>query len=437
LKEENERLKQKPKRAQILEVQHVDATRPDLSLHILENRSKILVLRNPRWVLPIESSNKKEKTLCLLLSKVRFDHYFDCSKFPSQKVEVEGGISFIELRKVKACIYVNDFNVHSNEKLKQYILSLLKPVLGSLVSGGDEDLLVWLDERHKIDEEGFRTDPRNYVYDNFYLYYGSLGSGTMLHFDTLDMPAINVVLNGKKKWIFVGGGEVREKLEMLLGRDLIRDTQFVHPKMLREMGVEFKEVIVEAGQAVFVPSGVLHCVLNLDPDTVAVAWNVMLPEHVLGALEAFQWSRVVGPGLNESENSKVRFQELIFRIRYHSTVQTPIFLELERSLGEERTKELILAVQTVFDEIVRLEHLDWKPLAAIGSNFGDHFKCDRCLAPIWNRAFSSRLGDRCPDCFRRFGGLPNDDSVTIYHCCDPTELRKVLEKIQVTPNQLV
>eukprot|EP01102_Stenamoeba_stenopodia_P008882 TRINITY_DN2600_c0_g1_i1.p1 TRINITY_DN2600_c0_g1~~TRINITY_DN2600_c0_g1_i1.p1 ORF type:complete len:124 (+),score=21.88 TRINITY_DN2600_c0_g1_i1:312-683(+) len=115
------------------------------------------------------------------------------------------------------------------------------------------------------------------------------------------------------------------------------------------MGIEYEEVIVEAGQAVFVPSGVLHCVLNVEPETVAVAWNILPPEHVLGALEAFQWNRVVGPGLNESENTKVRFQELIFRLRYHSALRTELFKELERSLGEERTKELVLAVQTVFD----------------------------------------------------------------------------------------
>jgi len=102
--------------------------------------------------------------------------------------------------------------------------------------------------------------------------------------------------------------------------------------------------------------------LNLEPETVAVAWNVMLPEHILRAWEAFQWNRVIGPGLNnESEISKVRFQELIFRLRYHSALWTERFNELERFLGEERTKQLIALVQTVFDEIVRLEHLDWKP----------------------------------------------------------------------------
>jgi len=58
-------------------------------------------------------------------------------------------------------------------------------------------------------------------------------------------------------------------------------------------------------------------------------------------------------------------------------------------------------------------------------------QCDRCLAPIWNCAISSLLGDRCPDCFRRFGSLPDDDTVTIYHRCDPTVLRNVIEKIRM------
>jgi len=185
LKAENERLKQEQTNKVVpkLEVQHVDATRPDLTSHLLENRTKILIVRNPRWVLPIDSSNKKETTLCMLLGKVRFNHYFDCSKFPPQKVEEE--LSFKELRAKGGCIYVNDLSVNSNKMLKQHILLLLKPFLGPLLSGGEEDMLVWLDERHQIDEEGYRTDPRNYVYDNFYLYYGSLGSGTMLHFVSL------------------------------------------------------------------------------------------------------------------------------------------------------------------------------------------------------------------------------------------------------------
>jgi len=122
------------------------------------------------------------------------------------------------------------------------------------------------------------------------------------------MPAFNVVFNGKKEWIFIEG-EGHKKLEKLLGCDLSRDTHFVHPDKLKEMGIGFKRVIVEAGQAVFVPSGVLHCVLNIEPETVAVAWNVLLPECLLRAWKSFQWNRVVGAGLNESEISKVRLQQ--------------------------------------------------------------------------------------------------------------------------------
>jgi len=298
LKEENERLKQKPTRAQNLEVQHVDP-REDLVSHILANRTKILILRNPKWVLPIESPNKKETTLCALLSKERFTHYYDCSKFSSSKVEIS--ISFKELRKVKGCVYVNDYNVLFNEKLKKHILSMLKPFLGLLMSGGEEDLLVWLDERHKIDEEGFRTDPRDYVYDNFYLYYGSLGSGTMLHFVSLSFYSFTLLLTFTKGHArnasHQRGLELQKEVDLYRQRrapearrtlrDLFRDTQFVSPEKLREMGIEFEEVIVEAGQAVFVPSGVLHCVLNLEPETVAVAWNIMPAEHVLGAMEVF------------------------------------------------------------------------------------------------------------------------------------------------------
>jgi len=98
---------------------------------------------------------------------------------------VKQAISFAELRKFKGRIYLNDYSVHDNQKLKQHILSILTPVLGPFVSLGAEDLLVWLDDEHEIDEEGFQTDPRGYTYDNFYLYYGRLGSGTMLHFVSL------------------------------------------------------------------------------------------------------------------------------------------------------------------------------------------------------------------------------------------------------------
>jgi len=188
------------------------------------------------------------------------------------------------------------------------------------------------------------------------------------------MPAFNVVLHGKQRWIFIGKEEL-EKLEKLLGRDLFRGRHFVNPAKLREMGIEFVQVIVEAGQAVFVPIGVLHCVFNLEPETVAVAWNIMLPEHFTGALQAFHCNRILLPGLDvESENSKVRFQELAFRIQYHSVMQTRTFLELERYLGKERTVELALTVQFVFDELVGLEHLDWMPPAVVASNFGDHDK---------------------------------------------------------------
>ena len=72
------------------------------------------------------------------------------------------------------------------------------------------------------------------------------------------------------------------------------------------------------------PSGVLHCVLNLEPETVAVVWNIMLPEHGVGSLPMEQ-------------DAKVCFQELIFRIRYHSALRTELFKELELS-GRETYK---------------------------------------------------------------------------------------------------
>jgi len=100
----------------------------------------------------------------------------------AQRVDVEeGGFTFEELRKLDECFYVNDFGIKSHEKLRKHIVSLLLP-LGQLVSGGARDLLRWLTKKFRIPEDGFKTDARDYVYDNFYLYYGSKGSGTMLHF---------------------------------------------------------------------------------------------------------------------------------------------------------------------------------------------------------------------------------------------------------------
>lgn len=62
----------------------------------------------------------------------------------------------------------------------------------------------------------------------------------------------------------------------------------------------------------------------------------MLPETIPAAWEAFKLNRILGAGLDESDLSKVRFQELVFRLAYHAAVGTELFQELEVSLGPER-----------------------------------------------------------------------------------------------------
>jgi len=167
------------------------------------------------------------------------------------------------------------------------------------------------------------------------------------------MPALNIVLHGSKRWILIAESD-HQKLESILGRNVLGEDLLLSTEFLKEKGIPYEEVIVKAGEGIFVPSGVLHSVIN-EADTIAVAFNVMLPETLLSAWETLLENQRLG-ALLKRDLSKVRLHELIFRLGRHISQNTPEAQQLKTSLTEDRFDDLKQTVWMLIQQMREREN---------------------------------------------------------------------------------
>ncbi|XP_053605927.1 2-oxoglutarate and iron-dependent oxygenase JMJD4 homolog [Plodia interpunctella] len=116
--------------------------------------------------------------------------------------------------------------------------------------------------------------------DFMFVYIGPRESWTPLHADVYNSYSWSVNVVGKKKWILLPPGE-EEKLKDALGNlPLFTDVT---------RNVKYFEIIQEQGDAIFVPSGWFHQVLNL-LDTISINHNWINACNIDHVWEALQCS---------------------------------------------------------------------------------------------------------------------------------------------------
>ena len=162
------------------------------------------------------------------------------------------------------------------------------------------------------------------------------------------MPAINIVFHGEKTWIFIAESDYR-RLENKLKRNVLGENLYLSTDYLDSKGIPYEKVTVKAGQGLFVPSGVLHSVQNSD-DTIAVAFNLMLPETLPVAWDVLDRNQSLS-ALLERDLSKVCLEQLIFRAGYHVGKDTEAAQELRQSLSIERYRDLKVVLRRLLRAI--------------------------------------------------------------------------------------
>ena len=238
------------------------------------------------------------------------------------------------------------------------------------VFGNENDLegnLLWLLDR----KFNLKNDIRDCKYDNLYFYCGGKGSFCGLHRDTLSTRAGNLLLRGRKKWMFVYGPNAEE----LIGkRRLGLEGSFLDVDWLKKQdGVSVEIFEQQPGQLIVVNSNTLHQVENLEGPTSSIAWNALPVELVSECWKTFHLNRSIGI------SSKILFQEIIYRDMVH--------LESPRNSIVEVFKEMLDSQKNLFEsEIAPMGMLsELKNTRIDTKNFiSDFLWCDVCKAEIWN-----------------------------------------------------
>eukprot|EP00092_Neocalanus_flemingeri_P001131 GFUD01001205.1.p1 GENE.GFUD01001205.1~~GFUD01001205.1.p1 ORF type:complete len:416 (+),score=87.05 GFUD01001205.1:31-1278(+) len=189
----------------------------------------------------------------------------DCNKkfFNSQECSEESFASYSQYwqgytqlySETEPCKYLKDWHFHRDNKHSYSAYRTPKYFCSD-----------WLNEwwENRTDSEE-KSDYR-------FVYIGPKGSWTPFHTDVFGSYSWSANIVGKKKWIFYPPGE-EKKLKDNLG-NLVYDVESEEADQLEvknRSAVKF-EIIQNAGEVVFVPSGWHHQVTNLE-DTISINHN--------------------------------------------------------------------------------------------------------------------------------------------------------------------
>jgi len=168
------------------------------------------------------------------------------------------------------------------------------------------------------------------------------------------LPALNVVLDGAKDWVFISEKDFA-MLPKHLQERLLSENAMLSIEFLETHGIPYRPVTVKAGQGLFVPSGVFHSVRNWDC-TVAVAYNLMLPTVLPVAWDAFERNRSLGC-LMGRDISKIQLHQLVARLAFHlgSNPRTPLAEEIHRTLTRNQLGDLTDVVLRLLQTLISQE----------------------------------------------------------------------------------
>jgi len=169
---------------------------------------------------------------------------------------------------------------------------------------------------------------------------------------------LNYVSEGAKKWDF--WLDFDDDQEPTFSNELYHEMGFQSAENLRNQGKHIVSVVVEAGQAIWVPSGIPHRVQNLCTPTIAFAWNILLAEHLENAIEDVSRCR------NRRVDPKIQIYELVWQMVLHGA-------------NDLNSKELAQMMRRIQDR----ETLKISGLVVKAST--DLHICDECHGWIWNR----------------------------------------------------
>lgn len=193
----------------------------------------------------------------------------------------------------------------------------------------------WNPKRHSHDllqhlGEGRRPD-------HTWLIMGPQRSGSVFHIDPNATHAWNVCIRGRKRWIFyppgvnppgvfpsADGDEVA--LPLSVGEWLLQYWQEHTDQYKKPLAERPMECTVHPGDAIFVPHGWWHAVINLDSQNIAITHNYVSPSNMGNVLKFFSVKQDQISGCRDRKES-VKPEHL--RQEFVKVLQEkePIFLE--------------------------------------------------------------------------------------------------------------
>lgn len=178
-----------------------------------------------------------------------------------------------------------------------------------------------------------------------WLLIGNKCSGSKWHVDPNKTSAWNAVVRGRKRWLLLppgcpppgvkpsrDGADVTQPVSLLEWfahfYSELRSTAARNPTW------DLKEVTCGPGQAVFVPCGWWHCVLNLDDDTIAITQNYASETHVHSVRRFLREKREQVSGTRDKATLAERLDAALLRARPDLLASTTPDPETARGLAE-------------------------------------------------------------------------------------------------------
>lgn len=136
-------------------------------------------------------------------------------------------------------------------------------------------------------------------------YVGQQFSSTPLHRDKGSSVAYNVLVQGKKKWLFI---DPQDKFKYLskFNHEEARAEKFRPTyEQLENAGIRYYVVHQNVGDCIVVPPNVLHMVVNIgEGTTIAYAWD-LIPEKWAHAAFMAQYNRSTRYGIADTEEYNI------------------------------------------------------------------------------------------------------------------------------------
>eukprot|EP01102_Stenamoeba_stenopodia_P015636 TRINITY_DN534_c0_g4_i1.p1 TRINITY_DN534_c0_g4~~TRINITY_DN534_c0_g4_i1.p1 ORF type:complete len:685 (-),score=163.67 TRINITY_DN534_c0_g4_i1:87-2105(-) len=345
--------------------------------------------------------------------------YHNFSRFPAT---LEGSLRLpmILKRMANSPTAVTDFDIENHYDLKMKIKKWIRD------TGFD-----FIAPKSKLDFLRYLSDNDSQI-NSVFLDIGSLKTGNALQINHLATSSLHAVVNGKKRfWI------IQEESQNL--SKVFDDTQarvWINPELIKCRGFNVLEIVVKAGEALWIPSGMSYMSENEATPTVSISWQILLCEHLCDSYVANLRNKA----------AKVQLKELLWQVALEVVSEITAKKQTRNAkkgpatpklLSDTLLSQLLKILHRMIEEEYFEEDSDSK-LRSGNFGIGEHeqyeklqYQCSICNSSIWNRVVEcSRCAlEFCPRCMHRLGHL-HQDSLILRERIDKDQLTGVRNAIQ-------